>query len=252
MPAPCHPIPRSGEVLRNSEGSEFIVLSAASRNKLNIKYLDNFGHETTVSLGRVLGGSIKNPFAPKVYGFGYMGVGSHRSAIKGKRTPEYETWKAMMSRAYDARLHQRNPAYSGCSVCPEWHNFQTFADWLHSQDNWLKPGFEMDKDIAHPGNKIYGPEFCELIPRRINALRMVTRSREDLPPGVSTSPNGRYRASCRNGNGNVKLGTHSSKEAAFSAYKAFKESVIREAANYHRNEISERAYLSMINHAVTQ
>ena len=242
----------AGSVLKDRQGYEFVIESVDGRMKVSIKYLDSFGHSTTVSSGRIKSGSIKNPYAPKIYGAGYMGIGPWRSTVCGERTAEYEAWKAMLSRAYDKSLHKRNPAYIGCSVCPEWCNFQNFASWINSQKNWGKPGFELDKDIARPGNKVYCPELCELIPRRINALRMVTKSREGLPPGVSISPNGKYRAACRDGSGNVKLGTHETKDEAFLAYKEFKEKVIRDAANKFRSEISEMAYQSMINHVVTQ
>jgi len=240
-----------GSVLRNNQGSEFVIEKIEGRMKVSIRYLDIHGHASVEAATLIKLGSIKNPYQPKIYGVGFMGVGPFRSAIGSIRTPEYEAWKAMMSRAYDKSLHARNPAYIGCSVCPEWHNFQNFAAWLNDQPNWGRSGFELDKDVTKAGNKTYGPEFCELLPRRINALRMTPKGREGLPPGVSISPNGKYRAQCRDGSVCVKLGTHDTKEDAFMAYKVFKEGVIREAADEFRSVISDRVYKSMISHEVT-
>lgn len=241
-----------GSVLKNRQGSQFVIDSVNGRMNVSIRYLDTHGYQAVVSASAIKSGALKNPYQPKIYGVGFMGVGPFFSAIDGIRTPEYEAWKAMLSRAYDSSLHKRNPAYVGCRVCDEWHNFQNFAAWLNCQANWGQKGFELDKDVTKAGNKVYGPEFCELLPRRINALRMVTPSRADLPPGVSISPNGKYRSSCRAGGeiGNVKLGTYDTKEEAFMAYKVFKEKVIRDAADQFRDVISDRAYQSMMAHEV--
>lgn len=239
-----------GSILTNKQGSKFIIESIDGRCKVGIRYLDERGYRTTVPAVSIKRGCIKNPYHPVIYGVGYMGVGGYRSAINGKRTAEYEAWKAMLSRAYDESLHKRNSAYIGCSVHKDWHDFQVFAAWLNAQPNWGKKGFELDKDIKKPGNKIYCKEFCELIPRRVNSLRLMTRARDGVPPGVTVSPNGKFRASCRNGVRDVKLGTFETKEAAFEAYKRFKEDIIKGAAEEYRDAISREAYLALINHEV--
>lgn len=240
-----------GSELENNQGSRYVITSINGRMKVSIRYLDDVGYEATLPAKSLKDGSIKNPYHPVIFGVGFMGVGKYRSAINGKRTPEYEAWKGMLSRAYDPKLHKRNSAYCDCTVCPHWHNFQNFAEWLNGQRNWGKKGYELDKDVLGDGNKVYSPENCELLPRRINLLRMKTKPRGDLPPGVSVSPNGKFRASCRDGEKNVKLGTHETKELAFEAYKNFKEKVIKEAAEEYRSCISERAYRTLMNTVVS-
>lgn len=239
-----------GSVLENNQGSRFVVESINGRMKVAIRFLDRYEHKAVVSAGAIKNGSIKNPYHPNVLGVGFMGVGEYRSAIGGKRTPEYEAWKAMLQRAYCSDLHARNPAYVGCEVQPAWHNFQTFAKWLNDQPNWGKNGFELDKDVTQAGNKVYGPDFCELVPRRINLLRMIPSANNGLSPGVTRSPNGNFRASCRDGSTCVKLGTYKTDGAAFLAYKQFKEGVIKKAAEEYRDVISERLYQSLISFEV--
>lgn len=234
-----------GAIFVNNQGSKFIIEKIDGRMKVHIRYLDQHSYRAVVTTQNIKLGSVKNPYHPNVLNVGYMGVGDYKSAINGKRTAEYESWKGMLQRAYCPRLHARNPAYIGCSVDPIWHNFQNFAEWLNSQKNWGKDGFDLDKDILFDGNKIYGPQFCEILPRRINSIRMRAPTTNGLPQGVTKSPSGAFRASCRNGQKDIKLGTHKCKWAAFEAYRDFKENIIKQAAEEFKDEISKRVYLSL-------
>ena len=72
----------------------------------------------------------------------------------------------MMARCYNPKEMAKNPSYVGCSVVPEWHDFEVFADWFYEQD-W--EGNELDKDSKVKGNRIYGPDTCVLISKAENA-----------------------------------------------------------------------------------
>lgn len=239
-----------GSELTNNQGAKFIIETIDGRCSVGIRFLDLYAHRVTTSASLINAGSVKNPYYPNVLGVGFMGVGEYRSTINGRRTPEYEAWKAMLQRAYCKDLHSRNPAYVGCSVSPEWHNFQTFAQWINAQPNWGVGGFELDKDVTQAGNKVYAPEYCELVPRRINLIRVKPKSLNGLPAGVSRSPSGKFRASCRDGKRSVKLGTFPTAQEAFLAYKEFKEGVIKSAADEYKNVISDRLYKSLCSYEV--
>ena len=80
--------------------------------------------------------------------------------------PFYRFWVQMLFRCY-GKPGCSNAAYRDCSVSEEWHSFMNFRSWILKQD-W--EGNQLDKDLIVPGNRIYSPEFCCLVPRPINML----------------------------------------------------------------------------------
>ena len=79
----------------------------------------------------------------------------------------YRKWKGMMRRCYSSNYHITNPSYVGCSICEEWHLFSNFKSWMVKQD-WEEK--ELDKDILFPGNKVYSPDTCVFIDKKVNEL----------------------------------------------------------------------------------
>lgn len=70
--------------------------------------------------------TYNDPYAPTVYGKGYLGEGPYKSVICGKMTNEYACWRNLLAK--------RN-------VCDEWLNFQNFAAWYmenHKEGHRLK------------------------------------------------------------------------------------------------------------------
>jgi hypothetical protein len=119
--------------------------------------------------------------------------------INGKRDrcPVYRAWKDMLKRCYSSKCHARQPAYSGCSVAPEWLNFMVFRSWMLKQE-WQ--GMHLDKDMLLPGNKIYGPDACVLITAKLNTFTIdCGAARGQWPTGVDfRKGSAKFRASCRN------------------------------------------------------
>lgn len=116
-----------------------------------------------------------------IYG---VGINDSKSTyIEGKRCKYYVTWKSMLQRCYSLKYKNKNPTYANCSVCDEWLTFSNFKAWMVKQ-NW--EGKDLDKDILIEGNKIYSPETCFFISRRINTLLNVSKKRiGSLPLGVT-------------------------------------------------------------------
>ena len=90
--------------------------------------------------------------------------------VDGKRKniwtcPFYRTWMGMLRRCYYERCQSRQPTYKGCSVCEEWLTFSNFKAWMEEQD-WQ--GKALDKDLLKEGNKVYCPEYCLFVDRKIN------------------------------------------------------------------------------------
>lgn len=61
-------------------------------------------------------------------------------------------------RCYDVKYSKKHPTYKDCTVCEEWHNFQTFAKWFDENYYEIENTImDLDKDILKNGNKIYCP-----------------------------------------------------------------------------------------------
>lgn len=209
------------------------------------------GYVTKTQRSSILKGTVKDKLFRSVCGVGYLGDGEY-SRVDHKIA--YQTWVDMLKRAYTEKKGRCN--YFGVTVCEEWHNFQSFAKWCHSQDFFNikdKNGkrYEIDKDILVKGNKIYSPETCCFVPSEINCLFIRNkRFRGKYPIGVTKI--GKYfTARLSKGFGNrVLLGTFKTELEAFSAYKKAKEVYMKELAEKYRNKVCYKTYLTLINYEV--
>ena len=92
------------------------------------------------------------------------------AVVDGKRKfiwicPFYRSWMDMLKRCYSEKFQSTYPTYKGCSVCDEWLKFSNFKAWMEQQD-WK--GKQLDKDLLKEGNKIYSPDYCIFVERKIN------------------------------------------------------------------------------------
>jgi len=162
----------------------------------------------------------------------------------------------MFKRCYSEEYLTRKPAYRGCTVCEEWHNFQNFAKWY--DENYyeiLNEKMQLDKDILYKGNKIYSPNNCIFTPQRINELFKINKSvRGDTYIGVNKNRNingYKYIAICNNENGKSTILKYTNDEYdAFLAYKNFKENTIKSIANKYKDKIPNKLYNAMMNYIV--
>lgn len=134
------------------------------------------GHVTKTTAGQVRRGQVRDVTAPSVCGVGFNGFGSFSKTTHRKI---YTTWTSMMHRCYDANFHKNNKTYKDCTVCPEWHNFQTFAEWMSSQEY---EGKQLDKDIKIKGNKVYSPDTCMFVTHGDNARNSSVKTYSFLSP----------------------------------------------------------------------
>lgn len=155
----------------------------------------------------------------------------------------------MLRRCYDnTDISIRAQSYKNCcSVHPDWHNFQVFADWYNYH---YRKEFELDKDILTKGNKVYSPNTCCFVPREVNQL-FVKKDvlRGELPVGVSRKRN-KFQAQISKGSIRTHLTSFNTPEEAFQVYKITKESYIKEIADKYRGKISDQTYQAMYNYKV--
>lgn len=162
------------------------------------------------------------------------------------QTPAYTAWKNMIRRCYDQSYQLQKPSYIGCTVIKEWWNFQVFAEWLHSQPNFPGEDCQLDKDAINYANKIYCPEFCSWLPRKINMLFSGTQgSVQGMPHGVRREHN-KFEARAQQNGHYVRLGLFNTIEAAEACYKLAKRDECRRLAETYKILIPERVYERMI------
>lgn len=113
-------------------------------------------------------------------------------------------------------------------------------------------GFRLDKDILFKGNKLYSEETCVFVPHQINSLLVnVKRARGNYPIGVHFSKSaGKFIAQCSVKGKRLHLGVYNTEQAAFEAYKAYKEDVLKLLANEYKDVIDERVYSVLLNYNV--
>lgn len=105
-------------------------------------------------------GNLKDPYFPVIHGVGFYGEGRHQATKQKKPLPVYDCWRNMLARCYCDKIQEKRPTYKGCSVSPEWHNFQVFAEWYYLNHPNDGDVHHLDKDIKINGNKVYSPETC--------------------------------------------------------------------------------------------
>lgn len=155
-----------GNVLRSSRDGEFVILNIHGRN-CKIKFLST-GFVTHSHKSNLITGSVKDKMRPYIYGVGFVGVGEHKTKVNGKPSKAYSAWKSMLHRCYGDDPKMKS--YSDCTVCREWHNFQSFANWYFSNKPEDPKINEIDKDSKFDGNRVYSPKTCVFLSRKENMM----------------------------------------------------------------------------------
>ena len=236
---------RTGEEGYNKFGSKMIIKKYKDCMDMDVYFPEYNWVLEHARYDHFKEGNIKCPYEPRYYGVGYLGEGEYKVRENGKLHRYYIIWHDMLKRCYDPKVQERHPTYKGCEIENYLLNFQHMGEWI--KDNYYEvPGEQMclDKDILCKGNKVYSRETCIFVPQRINKLfTKRDNSRGDNPIGVSDLPSGNYRVDCNNGYGKqIPLGTYSTKEEAFQAYKQYKEKVIKEVIDSYEGKIPEPFY----------
>lgn len=148
----------------------------------------------------------------------------------------------MIERCYHKKSSKQYPAYYGiCTVCDEWHNFQVFAEWYKKREYECKGRLHLDKDIKNPGNTVYSPENCLLVPQELNVLFVNKSNNRGVPNGIQKCAKG-YSAKYDG----KSLGVYKTIEDAYYAQtKKKKEEILRVVHDY-KNIIPIEAYEAII------
>lgn len=134
--------------------------------------------------------------------------------------PSYSTWHEMLKRSYSEKYKSKNPSYAECEVAECWHSLSVFDTWF--LEHYVE-GYQLDKDILFPGNKIYSPDTCIFVPKWLNSFVTCSdASRGNLPLGVNKRPkDNKLVARCGNPKTGKReyLGCFDSPDVAFKTWQ---------------------------------
>lgn len=249
-------INRIGEIRTNKAQGLDMKCIEWYGGKLKVKFLKS-GYETIAEWREFNNGGIVDYLSPTIYGVATVG-NEIDIFVNGKQIKEYCLWTGMLTRCFSDNYKKTN-AYRDVCCSTEWLYFPNFYKWLHKQSNYInimKERVEIDKDIIKPGNKIYSPDNCCVVPYYINRLLVKPYIRKDntCSTGVCRKTDNKniFIALCHCKDGQKYLGSFSSEMEAFNAYKNFKEEYIKMIAEkeYSQNRISKKCYNALMNYEV--
>jgi len=243
-----NPIDMIGEKKISNSCGEMTIVAFRSAIDIDVQFTDGtiVCHREYKAFKK---GKIKNPNHPVIHGIGYTGEGIYDGSRRGKSNKAYTTWKSMLQRCYDPKVHKTHFKYWGVTVCEQWHNYQNFAKWFYA--NYIE-GFQLDKDILVKGNTVYSPDTCCFVPSEINMLVVKSdKIRGSFPIGVVYLKHcDRFKASVSKNNKPIVIGYFKTIKEAFKAYKIIKEAYVKEIADKWKPFIKPEVYQALYDYQV--
>lgn len=236
-------------MLESNNYGVFEILSITGQQNITIKFLNTGTIVYEQRARSLISGNIKDYYAPHVCKVGYLGVGQYKT---NTHPTIANLWYQMMERCYTDK-HSKHGGfwYSDVTVCDEWHNFQNFAAWCEKQHK--EDGWHLDKDLRKPGNKLYSPDSCCMIPQELNHLLNKNKGqRGEYPIGVTTRTDGRtFRAVVSNPEGKAfSFYGFKTVESAFEKYKTVKSAVIKQQAEKWKDKLPPDVYFNLVNYEI--
>lgn len=241
------PSVKVGDVFETYRSGFCVVLEYHTCDNVIVQFKDSSAYVTKCSVGSLKKGNVKNPFYPIINGIGYVGVGKYFTNQNRKATKAYDAWSGAMERCYGKNRSYKNKAYIGCTIHPDWHNFQVFADWYYKQ-NGCDKGYHLDKDLLISGSNIYSADTCCLLPKELNAAISLKPNKNSSLPLAVQELKGKYRSKIGSGNAGktIHLGTFKTPEEASAAYVQAKERYIKNLALEWANRIEWKAFKALM------
>ena len=242
---------RIGESNISNEGCLMTIIESDGDRHIWVQFEDEYRYIVHTQYKHFKSGSVSNPYHKSVYGIGVRGVGEYTNFTSNDI--RYREWSGMLRRCYSKEYLSKKPSYKGCEVCEEWKNYQNFAKWFDL--NYYEIEGErmcLDKDILVKHNKIYSPDNCIIVPNCINCLfTKSNKSRGKYPIGVN-SRNGKtfYAVSSNGKKQNIRLGSFNNIEDAFTAYKMYRENIIKNIADEYKDLIPQRLYEALYKYTI--
>ena len=250
-----------GSIHKSNNYGSLVILKYNNAKSVDVRFILT-GTLKSFTAGEIRRGEVKDPYYPKIWGVGFIGEGKY-GKTRGNREHKRMNgvWTGILRRTCG---DQHCGPYKNATICPEWHNFQNFAEWMQEKlddgNGGLKEGFDVDKDFTVLGNKHYSPETCNFIPSKLNRFLTANTVSGELPHGVKLNNHihkFQSRMKITNDEGekeDVYLGLHNTLDEAFQAYKTAKEEYVKKEIQSHYNNggLPEVVYYNMIKFRVVR
>ena len=237
---------RLGEINVNKNGSIMKIIKYNNTLDIVVEFQDEFKEQVHTTYTNFKRRSVRNHFERSVYGVGYLGVGKFAVKDGQEKTHHYRIWHELIARCYaDTKKDEFSAYYDICTVCDEWLCYQNFAEWFENNKYECEGRLHLDKDILYPGNKVYSPNTCCLVPQRVNMIFTNKKNKRGLPNGITKVENGysaRYNL--------VELGIYDSIEEAYEVYAVAKEKHIKQVADEYKDVIPAHVYEALYRYKV--
>lgn len=182
-----------------------------------------------------------------IYGVGYMGNASTCDE-NGKKLRSWNIWHDILGRCY-LPTHKRYKDYGakGITICEEWKCFEIFKQWYDFNYYELEgEAVDLDKDILSKGTKIYSPQTCIFVPRKINSLFRSKPKNDGLPKGIYKDYK-KYRVKIKINGKSKELGGYNTLQEAQKVYLEAKQKLFIDLVEQYKNEIPDYIYNILIN-----
>lgn len=227
-----------GKSFTSKHGEIYEVIEVNSCNDVTIKYSD--GLLQTCKTVNIRNGNPPNPNRITTCGLGFTGVGPHKISEKGIKTDAYVKWQAMFARVY-GKVNKSTLCYEGCSISPEWFNFQNFGKWFEEEKlrfKYYEGKLCLDKDLLNFKSKEYSSTSCCLLPYEVNiAIQLITTVYFDKRRGVYEARLTRSQDSCSYNT--CSIGRYLTVEEAVEKYCTEKDKYIARLSNTYSQHLSD-------------
>ena len=230
----------------NKQGSKFKVIEYIKYDKVKIMFETGYIKES--SWGKIKEGSVRDLLFKDVLKVGFIGDGKYKAKVNGKNLKSYQTWRDMLKRCYGGLEIYKS--YEDISVCEEWHNYQNFAKWFEVNFYEIDEELHLDKDLLLKGSKIYSPESCLLVPKKINSVIINRKTKHEIFPTGVRFINNKYISRCQHNCVDKRIGSFESIEEAFLSYKIYKENILKDLAEKYKDKIPNKLYKALYNYQV--
>lgn len=228
---------RIGQTVINNQGIPVTIIGYRDVHDIDVIFADGSIQKHKQYSG-FLKGKLSSNLYPAFLGVGYLGIGKHKTVDDcGNKTDAYRKWSSMLTRCYSPKF-VKTQNYQRCFVETSWLCFQNFAEWYYDNSYTVDEPLELDKDIRYKGNKMYASTTCLLLPHRLNTI-LCNRAFDRGECVLGVIKNGdKFVASCCDENTNREyIGTFTSEQSAFLAYKTRKEAVIKNVVEQYRGVV---------------
>lgn len=173
-----------------------------------------------------------------VYG---IGINDVKNSSKSKA---YKYWSGILFRCYSKQPNKKLLTYKNAFIDIRWQKLSNFISWF---DNNYIEGYDLDKDIFIPNNKIYSPELCLFVPHSLNNITTNKKIAGKYLTGVNKNGN-KYQAKIRINGNRLLLGSYNTEQDAYQAYINKKAEVyMNEADNWI--DINYKLAIGLYRHA---